>query len=182
MNPALSTEYLFFPDVAQGCYYAEIEDSWRKMMLVDGRMHCVEVELIREYDEDLVSPAWSNHHEEYIQNGEEFLLIYSVASRATFDRLAEFRERAVRGKPAIPPMIVAGNQCDKRHSEREVSTEEGAARAVQFGCPFIETSAKTGENVERAFVDVVHELRERTPIVAPDGWKKRGRGNRCIVL
>jgi GTPase KRas protein len=108
--------------------------------------------------------------------------MYSVSSRASFDRLAEFRERAVRGKPAIPPMVVVGNQCDRRESEREVSTEEGAARAAQFGCPFIETSAKTGENVERAVVDLVRELRERPPIVAPNVRKKRGRQNRCIVL
>jgi hypothetical protein len=46
--------------VAQGCYYAGIEDSWRKMTLVDGHMCCVEVEVIREYDEDLVTPVWRN--------------------------------------------------------------------------------------------------------------------------
>jgi GTPase KRas protein len=118
------------------------------------------------------------------RNGEAFLLMYSVSSRASFDRLAEFRERAVRGKPTIPPMIVVGNQCDRRKSEREVSTEEGAARAAQLGCPFIETSAKTGENVERAVVDLVRDLRERPPmaIVAPNVRKKSGRKNRCIVL
>jgi GTPase KRas protein len=116
------------------------------------------------------------------RNGEAFPLIYSVASRTTFDRLVEFRERAVRGKPTIPPMIVVGSQCDKQDSEREVSTEEGAARAAQFGCPFIETSAKTAENVERAFGDLVRELRGRAPILAPDCRRERRRENRCIVL
>jgi len=55
-------------------------------------------------------------------------------------------------------MIVVGNKADLE-GEREVSTEEGQALARQFGCKFIETSAKSRKNVEQAFYDIVREIR-----------------------
>jgi GTPase KRas protein len=36
---------------------------------------------------------------------------------------------------------------------------EGQALARQFGCKFIETSAKSRKNVEQAFFDIVREIR-----------------------
>jgi len=51
-----------------------------------------------------------------------------------------------------------GNKCDLDH-EREVSVEEGQNLARQFGCKFIETSAKSRKNVEQAFYDIVREIR-----------------------
>lgn len=38
-------------------------------------------------------------------------------------------------------------------------TTEGEALARQFGCKFIETSAKSRINVENAFYDLVREIR-----------------------
>lgn len=45
-------------------------------------------------------------------------------------------------------MIIA-NKCDR--VDRCVSTREGMALADQLGAEFIETSAKTGENIHQAF-------------------------------
>jgi GTPase KRas protein len=55
--------------------------------------------------------------------------------------------------------MLVGNKCDKTN-EREVTEEEGAALARQFGCEFIETSAKTALNVERLFMNLVRALRQ----------------------
>ena len=48
------------------------------------------------------------------------------------------------------PMILVGN---KRELEgyRAVSPEQGQALAHRLGVPFLETSAKSGENVDRVF-------------------------------
>jgi len=56
-------------------------------------------------------------------------------------------------------MILVGNKCDKI-TEREVSREEGMKMARKLGSEFIETSAKTCVNVERAFFTVVRMIRE----------------------
>ena len=65
--------------------------------------------------------------------------------------------RRVKKKDPILMMLV-GNKCDKVQ-QREVSREEGAALAQHFGCNFLETSAKTGQNVEDMFTDLVRALR-----------------------
>ena len=57
-------------------------------------------------------------------------------------------------------MILVGNKCDKI-TEREVSREEGLDMARKLRCEFIETSAKTCVNVERAFFTIVRMIRSR---------------------
>ena len=88
--------------------------------------------------------------------GQDFILVYSIASRSTFERLEKFRHFKI--------IMLVGNKCDKTY-EREVSKEEGAALARQFGCKFIETSAMTAQNVERLFMDLVRSLRQTPPPV-----------------
>ena len=65
--------------------------------------------------------------------------------------------RAVKG--GNPIFMLVGNKCDKTQ-ERRVSKAEGAALARQYGCDFIETSAKTTQNVERLFINIVRSLRQ----------------------
>ena len=42
-------------------------------------------------------------------------------------------------------------------SEREVHTSDGAALANEWGCPFFETSAKSKQNVDELFAEIVRE-------------------------
>lgn len=65
-----------------------------------------------------------------------------------------------RLKRGDPIFMLVGNKCDKAYA-REVSEEDGAALARQFGCEFIETSAKTAVNVEILFKNIVRALRQR---------------------
>ncbi|RUS21221.1 P-loop containing nucleoside triphosphate hydrolase protein [Endogone sp. FLAS-F59071] len=92
-----------------------------------------------------------------IRKGEGFLLVYSIASRSTFERIERFYNQIFRIKGTVPLMLV-GNQCDKVN-EREVSPEEGHAMALRFGCGFIETSVETCVNVERSFYLVASQIR-----------------------
>ena len=103
--------------------------------------------------------------------------MYSIASRSTFDQLEIFRQSMRRVKRGEPVFMLVGNKCDKTF-EREVSREEGAAMARHFGCEFIETSAKTGENVERVFTNLIRTLRQGlVPIKTKE--KKPGK---CIIM
>jgi GTPase KRas protein len=113
-----------------------------------------------------------------------FLLNYSVTSRATFERLEEFRQLALRWKhPTTPPMIVVGTKCDCTEAEREVSEAEGAEFAASIGVVFFETSAKTSHNAESAFADLVRELLERSPPVVPTSPRTRGGSKmRCTYV
>jgi hypothetical protein len=41
------------------------------------------------------------------------------------------------------------------------SSWQGITLAKEFGCPFLQTSAKTGVNVNRAFIEIVRMLRQQ---------------------
>lgn len=92
------------------------------------------------------------------REGQGFILVYSIASRATFDRLEVFRQAMIKVKRSKPIFMLVGNKCDKQY-EREVSREEGIRLAQSFECDFLETSAKTSQNVERLFTNLVRLLR-----------------------
>ena len=126
----------------------------------------------------------SDVHSVCFSEGQGFILVYSIASRSTFDRLEIFRQSMRRVKRGDPIFMLVGNKCDKTY-EREVSKEEGAALARQFGCEFIETSAKTAQNVERLFMNLVRSLRQTRSIEpgAPAPAKKEKKPkSKCVVM
>ena len=142
------------------------------------------------FDHILRSYASRASHRE----GQGFVLVYSIASRATFDRLETFRQSMLRVKRSEPVFMLVGNKCDKAY-EREVSREEGAALARKFGCEFLETSAKTAQNVERLFTNLVRTLRmhrdqqssasgfpQVLPAPTTPGLPPKKKKTRCMVL
>lgn len=97
--------------------------------------------------------------EQYMRNGEGFLLVYSITSRMSFDEISTFYQQICRVKDRdYFPMVLVGNKCDLE-SDRQVSSQEGKDLAKRFGCQFIETSAKQKINVEEAFFEVVKDIR-----------------------
>jgi len=102
---------------------------------------------------------YSAMREQYMRTGEGFLLVYSITSRQSFEEIMTFQQQILRVKDRdYFPITVVGNKCDLE-AERQVSREEGEALARQFGCKFIETSAKQRVNVDNAFYDLVREIK-----------------------
>jgi len=78
--------------------------------------------------------------------------------------------------------MLVGNMCD-RTLERQVSFEEGLQLAKQLGCEFIETSAKLCINVEKAYFDVVRQIRkEKEGGELRDKKRSRRRLRQCSIL
>jgi len=150
-------------------YDPTIEDAYRKTILVDERPCFIEVIDTAGQEE------YATLREQWVREGQGFILVYSIASRRTFDRLEVFRNAMLRVKRAPPVFILIGNKCDKTY-EREVSREEGQALARSFGCEFLETSAKTPHNVERMFTTLVRNLRGERGIEAGNGAPKQTTG------
>jgi len=53
-----------------------------------------------------------------------------------------------------------GNKCDW-DEKRQVSTEQGQALADELGIPFLEVSAKSNINVEKAFYSLASDIKKR---------------------
>ena len=121
------------------------------------------------------------------REGQGFILVYSIASRATFERLDVFRQAMLKVKRQKPVFMLVGNKSDKV-SEREVSKEEGSRMAHNFGCQFMETSAKDNYNVENLFMTLVRLLRQTkeqeqgTPGPSRQVEEKKKSGRKCIIL
>lgn len=116
--------------------------------------------------------------------GGGFALVCSIISRPSFDCIKEYHQAAKRLKGANPVLILVGNKFDKQ-SEREVSKDEGAALARQLGCEFMETSAKTAQNVDRLFTRAVRALRERrggAELPATQHYSGKKKRKNCIIL
>jgi len=163
-------------------YDPTIEDAYRKQLVVDNKMCFVEVIDTAGQEE------YATLRDQWVREGQGFILVYSIASRATFERLEVFRQAMLKVKRHRPVFMLVGNKCDKQY-EREVSREEGAAMARDFGCRFLETSAKTAQNVEKLFTDLVRLLRSSKESVdrgvpappPPTKPPKPGR-MKCVVL
>ena len=140
--------------------------------------------------------------DQWIRDGEGFVLVYSISSRSSFTRITRFHNQIQRVKessssspsypgspissatPSAPvPIMLVGNKSD-RITEREVSTQEGHALARELGCEFVEASAKNCVNVEKAFYDVVRKLRRQRmqtsskPSTGNGRTRKEGGGER----
>ncbi|KAJ7707046.1 ras protein [Mycena olivaceomarginata] len=79
-------------------------------------------------------------------------------------------------------IILVGNKCDLPASKREVSEEEGGALARQWACEFIETSAKTAHNVERAFTTLIRALRASRPPVSSTKPRPLKSKRSCVIM
>ncbi|ELK10787.1 Ras-related protein Rab-26 [Pteropus alecto] len=149
----------------------------------------------------------------YYRDAHALLLLYDVTNKASFDNiqawLTEIQEYAqhdvvlmlLGNKVGIPTCPLqpgsegrlAPGQLSPRSlyqvdstQERVVKREDGEKLAKEYGLPFMETSAKTGLNVDLAFTAIAKELKQRS-MKAPseprfqlhDYVKREGRVSSC---
>lgn len=146
-------------------YDPTIEDSYRKQCVIDGEGALLDVL------DTCGQEEYSAMREQYMRTGEGFMLVYNISSRISFEEVMTFQQQILRvkDKDYFPIIIVghhyyANNKVEKPsnwNSEltREVSIEEGQALARMCGCPFLEADAYKRVNVEKAFYDLVREVR-----------------------
>lgn len=84
-----------------------------------------------------------------ISKGHAFLLVYSVTSRQSLEELGpivRMMKEVKSDQIGEVPIMIVGNKKDESQ-KREVSAELGQKLATNWGCGFIETSAKNNENI-----------------------------------
>lgn len=205
-------------------YDPTIEDSFRKQVVIEKQSCMLEILDTAGQEE------YSSLSDQWIRNGEGFVLVYSVTSRDSFSRIGKIHtqiqrvtdsanaapspkmhgvkipcEMGSQPTPGPAPVTLIANKIDL-FTERVVSSQEGSALAKQLGCDFVEASAKSCINVDKAFFDVVGHLRRQRQQIRSDrmgtrfgsvhgsvgqmkdefskksGKDKRGSGKDCIIL
>lgn len=136
-------------------YDPTIEDSYRKRVVIDGQ------ESILEVLDTAGQEEFTALRDQWIRDGEGFILVYSITSRSSFARIKNYYSQIQRVKEddEAYSLVVVGNKSDKSH-ERQVSTQDGEALSRELGnVPFFESSAKLNINTEEAFFTCTRKCR-----------------------
>jgi GTPase KRas len=92
-------------------------DSYRKQCVIDDEVALLDVLDTAGQEE------YSAMREQYMRTGEGFLLVYSIASRQSFEEIQLFQQQILRVKDKdYFPIIIVGNKCDLEN-EREVTKQ-----------------------------------------------------------
>ncbi|KAI8061484.1 small GTPase superfamily [Gilbertella persicaria] len=158
-------------------YDPTIEDSYRKQTVIE------DIPCLLEVLDTAGQEEYTALRDQWIRSGEGFLIVYSITSRMTYDRVNKYRDQIFRVKNTnCIPMVLVGNKCDKI-TDREVTREEGVSKSRLIGCEFVETSAKTCVNVERSFYSVVRLIRQGRTGIREEAQKQEfKKDKKCAIL
>jgi len=136
-------------------YDPTMEDSYRKQVTVDGE------ECLLDIFDTAGQEDFSAVRDQYMRTGDGFLCVYSIILAPSFVSVRNFHDHILRVKDADRglPFILVGNKADLE-SERVVPKEDGEKLAQELQCRFLETSAKTRQNVCEIFHEVVREIKK----------------------
>ena len=154
-------------------------DSYQKKIVLDGEE--VQIDILDTAGEEDYAAIRDN----YFRSGEGFLCVFSITQDESFQAAKEFREQIVRvkGKETIP-FILVGNKSDLT-DQRAVTLANAQAQAKEWNVPYMETSAKTRENVDKVFFELMREIRVQkmdSKRMATEGMDTKGmdpEGNLC---
>ena len=109
----------------------------------------------------------------YYRNSVGAMLVYDITKRSSFEHIEQWLEEAQHHiEPHKAVYLIVGHKCDMDEA-RAVTTREGQQFADFHGLKFMETSAKSGHNVEEAFLTLtrdIHALLEQGQIRMEEGW------------
>jgi GTPase SAR1 family protein len=152
-------------------YDPTVEDSFRKTITLDKESVGLDVfdtagKTTNQAAIDQPLPCDTTGPEEYcalldavIRESEGFMLVFSITSRPSFQDLTARRDQILRVRSYdLAPIVICANKIDLGSDVREVTTDEAKALAKSWGADYFETSAKTGVNVEEAFVCLTRSI------------------------
>lgn len=155
-------------------------DSYRKKVVLDGEE--VQIDILDTAGQEDYAAIRDN----YFRSGEGFLCVFSITEDDSFQSTQEFREQILRVKgDETIPFILVGNKSDLT-DRRAVPLANARAQAEAWKVPYVETSAKTRENVDKVFFDLMREIRARKMDSEGNNTGKKEKSSRkkikCSIL
>ncbi|ESO05381.1 hypothetical protein HELRODRAFT_156884 [Helobdella robusta] len=136
-------------------YDPTVEDFYRKEIEVDGDPSVLEIL------DTAGTEQFASMRDLYIKNGQGFVIVYSVTSSQSFLDIQTMKDQIVRVKHRLKvPIILVGNKRDLEadREAKKVAYKDGMLLAQQWGCPFVESSAKSTHDVNAVFIEIVREM------------------------
>lgn len=96
----------------------------------------------------------------YYRGSHGVIIVYDVTNKLSFNNVKMWLSEIERhASPSVNKLLI-GNKIDLGN-KREVSYEEGKDFADSMGMSYLETSAKSGDNVEQVFIKLASEIKTR---------------------
>lgn len=101
----------------------------------------------------------------YYHSAHGVMIVYDITDKRSFDNLKNYWLNEVRmHAPQNAVLMLVGNKCDLSGDEqhqRKVEFRTAEKLASELNVSLFEVSAKTGINVEEAFMELARSMRER---------------------
>ena len=95
----------------------------------------------------------------YLEGANGAFVIFDVTKRKTFEKLTEWIE-SFKGARGDQPLFLIGNKIDLKYNIK-VKPKEAKEFAKKHKMELVLTSAKTGDNVENGFYELIKNIVER---------------------
>eukprot|EP01113_Clastostelium_recurvatum_P000455 TRINITY_DN101_c0_g1_i2.p1 TRINITY_DN101_c0_g1~~TRINITY_DN101_c0_g1_i2.p1 ORF type:complete len:985 (+),score=334.30 TRINITY_DN101_c0_g1_i2:83-3037(+) len=96
----------------------------------------------------------------YYRGAHAILLVYDITDTVSFNNIKQWLQEIDRYACENVNKRLLGNKCDMVE-KRTVLTETAQEFADHMGIPFMETSAKTGRNIQEAFLETAQNIIDR---------------------
>lgn len=113
------------------------------------------------------------------------MLVYDITNAKSFDNIAKWLRNIDEHASEDVVKMLLGNKCDMT-DRRVVSKERGEKIAIDHQIRFLETSAKSNINIDKAFYDLAEAILDKTPMQAtqdvrirPVEQEQQSRGGCC---
>lgn len=139
-------------------YDPTIEDSYRKTKIINDKIYTLEIL------DTAGTEQFLTMRDLYIKTGHGFILVYTIISHTSFSDLEPIYTQIIRCKEQSVPIILCATKHDLL-DDRVISYDSGQNKAKMWNCDFIETSAKTGYNVDQCFNILCNKIIEQREIL-----------------
>jgi Ras-related protein Rab-8A len=96
----------------------------------------------------------------YFRGAQGILLVYDTTDRNSFIAIRNWVAQIQMHADVNVNKILIGNKCDCQ-DQRAISYEEGESLAKEYNIHFYETSAKQDINVEKSFITIATDVKNR---------------------
>ena len=96
----------------------------------------------------------------YYKGAKGAFIVYDITRKESFENVSKWAEQLKSTADKNLTIIIVGNKTDLE-DQRQVTSEEGQNKANSLESAFIETSAASGSNLDKAFEMMINEVYQK---------------------
>jgi len=134
--------------------------------------HALRIWLWQPPNRTLLPPQWDTAGQErfrtisstYYRGAHGIIVVYDITNADSFDNVKRWLTEIDKYARENVNKLLVGNKMDLDEGDgklRQVKHEKGKQFARDIDIPFLETSAKSGTNVDTAFLMMAHEIKNK---------------------